>query len=76
MAHKTLTVSEEAYDALARLKTNNESFTEVILRLSKQREAGKLSEYIETMEPDEDLARNVETVSKSLRSRQMRKIRI
>ncbi len=68
MAHKTLTVSEEAYDALAKLKTRNESFTQVILRLSKQRKAGKLSEYIETMEPDEELAHNVEIVSKRLRS--------
>jgi len=76
MAHKTLTVSEEAYDALARLKTQNESFTEVILRLSKQTETGKLSEYIETMKPDEDLARNIEAASKRLRSRRLRKIRI
>jgi len=76
MAHKTLTVSEEAYDALAKLKTQNESFTEVILRLSKQRQAGKLSDYFEKMGPDEDLARNIETASKHLRSRRLRKIRI
>ncbi len=76
MAHKTLTVSEEAYDALARLKTQNESFTEVILRLSKQTEVGKLSEYIETMKPDQDLANEIEKVSKDFRSSRLRKIRI
>ena len=76
MAHKTLTVSEEAYDALAKLKTQNESFTEVILRLSKQTETGKLSEYVETMKPDEDLTHNIEAASSRLRSRRLRKIRI
>jgi len=73
MAHKTLTISEEAYDALAKLKTQNESFTEVILRLSRQKKAGKLSEYIETMGADEDLAQEIEQASRRLRSSRLRK---
>ncbi len=64
MAHKTLTVSEEAYDALARLKTQNESFTEVILRLSKEKEVGTLSQYVEKIEADDELALNIETSAK------------
>lgn len=33
MGHKTITNSEEAYNSLAALKRENESFTEVILRV-------------------------------------------
>jgi len=46
MAHKTLTISEEAYDALNSLKNQNESFTELILRLSRQKRIGSLLEFI------------------------------
>jgi len=35
MAHKTLTISEEAYEALASMKGEKESFTDVVLRLAK-----------------------------------------
>jgi len=35
MAHKTLTISEEAYEALARLKREGESFTDLINRITK-----------------------------------------
>ena len=35
MAHKTLTISEEAYEALASMKAEKESFTDVVLRLTK-----------------------------------------
>jgi predicted CopG family antitoxin len=45
MAHKTITISEEAYDVLAGYKTSGESFTEVIIRLLGQRRRGTLLEY-------------------------------
>lgn len=35
--HKTLTISEEAYRRLAEIKQNNESFTDVIIRLTERR---------------------------------------
>lgn len=66
MARKTLTVSKESYDALARLKTRNESFSDVILRLSKKTEVGKLSEYMETMKPDEELPTKLKIFQKTL----------
>ncbi len=62
MAHKTLTVSEEAYNALARLKSKDESFTKVILRLARKRAKGNLLDYIRSMPPDEELAMKVERV--------------
>ncbi|MDG6994378.1 MAG: hypothetical protein JRN52_00525 [Nitrososphaerota archaeon] len=35
MARKTISISEEAYDALSRERKRSESFTETILRLSR-----------------------------------------
>lgn len=37
MTIKSLTITENAYEALKRLKYGNESFSEVILRLSKEK---------------------------------------
>ncbi len=73
MAHKTLTISEEAYNALSSLKNQNESFTELILRLSKQRKIGSLSEFIRKIAPDQELAENVEVVSRRLRKTKLRR---
>lgn len=42
MATKTLTITEEAYERLARLKKENESFSKVIERITNKR---KLSEF-------------------------------
>lgn len=62
MAHKTLTISEEAYSALARLKSRGESFTEVILRLTARSRKGNLLEYLRSMQPDEELASTLEEI--------------
>jgi predicted CopG family antitoxin len=42
MATKTISITEEAYEALLREKTDKESFTETILRITKK--SGKLSD--------------------------------
>jgi len=62
MAHKTLTISEEAYGALARLKSKDESFTKVILRLAGKKSKGTLLEYVRSLPPNEELAAKVEKV--------------
>jgi predicted CopG family antitoxin len=46
MAHKTLTISEDAYDMLANLKKEGESFTELIKRITTPLRKKKLSEFI------------------------------
>ena len=46
MAHKTLTISEEAYEALAELKKEGESFTELIKRITAPLMKKKLSEFV------------------------------
>ncbi len=45
MAHKTLTISEEAYESLAELKKEGESFTELIKRITAPLRKKKLSEF-------------------------------
>jgi predicted CopG family antitoxin len=62
MAHKTLTISEEAYDALARVKGKDESFTKVILRLAKRKSSGDLLDYVRSTPPNEELASAIEKV--------------
>ena len=62
MGHRTLTISDEAYNALSKMKKERESFTETILRLTDKTEKGTLLDYIKTLNPDEDLATNLETV--------------
>jgi predicted CopG family antitoxin len=57
MAHKTITISEEAYEALAKAKTAKESFTDVILRIVKKRKVGTLLDYVRNLEPDEEFAK-------------------
>ncbi len=49
MAHKTLTISEEAYEALAELKKEGESFTELIKRITIPLRKKKLSDFIGVM---------------------------
>ncbi len=65
MAHKTLTISEEAYAALAKLKNRGESFTDVILRIGGKKRGGTLLEYVCSMEPDEEFAQILEGIVKN-----------
>lgn len=64
MAHKTITISEEAYEALAGLKAARESFTDVILKIVKKRKEGTLLDYVRSVDPDEEFAKTLEEVVK------------
>ena len=46
MATKTISVTEEAYEALLREKKNKESFTDTILRITRR--SGKLADCFGT----------------------------
>ncbi len=72
MAHKTLTISEEAYNALARLKSKDESFTKVILRLAERKTKGNLLDYVRSFAPDNELADRMEEVLKKRGSIRLR----
>ena len=63
MAHKTITISEEAYNLLKENKRENESFTEVIKRvLSRKKNKEDLIEWLSGNKDLSDLADSVESV--------------
>ncbi|MFZ3383805.1 MAG: antitoxin VapB family protein [Candidatus Methanoperedens sp.] len=69
MAHKTLTISEEAYTALAELKKEGESFTELIKRITKPLRKRRLSEFIGVLKDDEDFEKAVLEIRHSTSTR-------
>ncbi len=60
MATKTISITEEAYDALVREKIDKESFTETILRLTKK--TGKLADCFGTWEMTDKEQENIEAI--------------
>lgn len=77
MAHKNITISEEAYSALAARKKENESFTDVILRVTSDKgKASSLLRLIDSWSPDEDLARSVESAMRSTRKAKLRNVKL
>ena len=72
MAVKTITVTEDAYEALKSLKGENESFTETILRVAKKKSlwdfVGVLSEEsAERMEREIREARRRHAITRKAR---------
>lgn len=53
MAHKTLTISEEAYKKLVQLKQNGESFTALINRITAMVRPKPLKEFAGRLKDDE-----------------------
>lgn len=73
MGHKTITISDDAYNALSKSKNENESFTKVILRLTSERNhSSRLLEHVRNSAPNEELARNIEEGMKRTRNARLR----
>ncbi len=68
MAHKTLTISEDAYKALAELKKEGESFTDLIKRITLPLKKKRLSEFAGRLD-DEQFEKAALTVRHSVTSR-------
>jgi predicted CopG family antitoxin len=68
MGHRTITISDEAYRQLSKMKRERESFTDVVLRLASGRGNGKaVLEYIGGLPSSEELAEGVESAMKRTR---------
>jgi predicted CopG family antitoxin len=76
MAHKTLTISEDAYAALARLKAGGESFTDVILRITAKTRKGTLLDYVRTMKTDEEFAKTLDEIVKRRERSRVRNVQL
>jgi predicted CopG family antitoxin len=75
MTTRTISISEEAYQTLKSLKESGRmSFSEVIVKYYPRRRA--LSEVLEAISPNEDLAASIESASEEMRSRKARKAEI
>jgi predicted CopG family antitoxin len=75
MAPKTMTMSEQAYNALVRMKSKNESFTDAILRLTSSRgNASRLLDFFRNLPESEKLASNTELAMKRIRSDRLGKV--
>ncbi|OLS16309.1 MAG: hypothetical protein RBG13Loki_0068 [Promethearchaeota archaeon CR_4] len=54
MPSKTITITEQVYAELKKLKQENESFSELLLRLARNANGQKLQEFFGTWEIDDE----------------------
>ena len=76
MVRKSLTISEEAYAALSRLKSRGESFTDVILKITAKTKKGSLLDYVRTMPPDEEFAETLAEIVLGSERTRVRSVRV
>jgi predicted CopG family antitoxin len=77
MAHKTITISEQAYHALATLKEEKESFTDAILRLTSEKgSATTLLTFFKGLPDSRDLAQNIDVAMGRMRKATLRKVKL
>jgi predicted CopG family antitoxin len=72
MSTETITITEEAYNRLKSRKSENQSFSEVIMQNFPVKR--KLSEILEEIGQDDALADRIEAASKEMRQSKMREV--
>ena len=73
MATKTITITLDAYKRLRAKKTSNESFTDIILKLTRKKDT---LTYIRSMKPSTELANNIEKAMLKTRKEKLRDVRL
>jgi predicted CopG family antitoxin len=74
MSTKTITITKEAYDRLKSRKGENQSFSEVILHNFPAKR--RLSEILDEIGRDDELADRIEAASKETRQSKMRSVEV
>src|SRR4030067_2415134 len=69
MSTKTITITLEAYKRLRSKKASNESFTDIILKLTRKKDT---LAYIRSMKPSIELADNIEKAMRKTRKEKRR----
>lgn len=64
---RTITIYDNAYNALKKRKKQDESFTDVILREFSEGNAGKILAVVRELKPDPELAKNIRQASRKHR---------
>jgi predicted CopG family antitoxin len=72
MSTKTITITEDAYNRLKSRKSENQSFSEVIMQNFPAKR--KLSEVLAEIGQDDVLADRIEAASKEMRQSKMREV--
>ena len=73
MATKTITISMDAYERLKAKKTSYDSFTDIILKLTRKRNT---LDYIRSLKPKTELTDNIEKAMLETRKAKLREIRL
>jgi len=71
MATKTITITLDAYKRLRAKKTSNESFTDIILKLTRRKNT---LDYIRSLKTSPELADNIEKAMLGTRKAKMRRV--
>ena len=74
MSTKTITITEEAYERLKSRKGENQSFSEVIIQHFPAKR--KLSEILDEIGRDDELADRIEAASREMRRSKMRDVEV
>lgn len=73
MATKTITITLDAYRRLRAKKTSSESFTDIILKLTRKKDT---LAYIRSMTPSTELANNIEKAMRKTRKEKVREVEL
>ncbi len=74
MPTRTISISEEAYERLTRLKSNSKmSFSDVIIKFTPPKRT--ITDVLREFGPNLELADAIERVSKEMRQSRMREVR-
>lgn len=73
MATKTITISLDAYKRLRAKKASNESFTDIILKLTRRKDT---LAYIRSLKPSTELADNIEKAILETRKAKLREVEL
>ena len=73
MATKTITISLDAYERLKAKKASNDSFTDIILKLTRKRNT---LDYIRSLKPKTELTDNIEKAMLETRKAKLREIEL
>jgi predicted CopG family antitoxin len=71
MATKTITISLDAYERLKAKKNSNDSFTDIILKLTRK---GNTLDFIRSLKPKTELTDNIEKAMLETRKAKLREI--
>ncbi len=71
MATKTITITLDAYKRLRAKKASNESFSDIIMKLTRRKNT---LDYVRSLKPSNELADNVKKAMQETRKAKLRKV--